>query len=329
MAEQFANRAQSQLDGSILSGATTLTVDDGSVFPSSGNFRILVDAELMLCTSRSGNILTVTRAIESTSATSHADEAPVRHVLTVASLYKFVEQMIGTGTFASRPATGVAGRIYYPTDAPWITHCRDTGSTWENFWNGLLLSTPPSSGSWTVHNAATGTWTHTKDAIQLTLADSANTAHSVYKRSSTYTAPTKVTIGGFLTQGRQLSAPTYSAAEWGLALLDGSGKYVCGAVISEKPGGVIRPITIGWYKFTSVSVFSAAYFDRDSLAMSQPIFLQIEDDNTNRIFRYSTDGINFTNLYTTTRTDFLTADVEGFFGLGRGSIVTIFHYKRE
>ena len=44
-------------------------------------------------------------------------------------------------------------------------------------------------------------------------------------------------------------------------------------------------------------------------------FLQIQDDNTNRIYSWSTDGINFQELRRTSRTTFITPDQIGF-GMG-------------
>ena len=91
MTENFANRAQSLLNGSIDSDDTTLVVDDASGFPAA-NFRILIDDELMLVTEVSTNTFTVTREIEGTSADSHSDNATVTHVLTAGSLQEAATQ---------------------------------------------------------------------------------------------------------------------------------------------------------------------------------------------------------------------------------------------
>lgn len=84
MTEQFANLAKSTLNGAINTSVTTITVANGAIFPSSGNYRILVDNELMLVTARSGNNLTVTRGIESTTAASHLAGVNVALVFTAA-----------------------------------------------------------------------------------------------------------------------------------------------------------------------------------------------------------------------------------------------------
>lgn len=96
---EYTNGAVTDCDGGIAQAATTLTVSDGSKFPSSGNFLVWVwdwatypdpnsDAggEIMLCTARSGNALTVTRAQEGTSDQIHATGERVSLYLTAEGL---------------------------------------------------------------------------------------------------------------------------------------------------------------------------------------------------------------------------------------------------
>lgn len=101
--EQFANKAASNLASSIGSGDTTLSVVSASAFPASGNFRILIDSEIILVTAVSGTTFTVTRGAESTSAASHASGAAVTHILTAGGL-----------NAALAAATPVAGAVATP-----------------------------------------------------------------------------------------------------------------------------------------------------------------------------------------------------------------------
>jgi hypothetical protein len=91
MPEKFSNNAQTTLTAAITSGAaTSLTVASATAFPSSGNFRILIDSEIMLVTGVSGTTWTVTRAVEAvagvTAAATHANGATVTHMLTAGAL---------------------------------------------------------------------------------------------------------------------------------------------------------------------------------------------------------------------------------------------------
>lgn len=75
------NSASSSLDGAITNVAVTLDVatGDGANFPATadGDFWISIDAEIMLCTSRAGDTLTVTRGAQGTANVIHDDGAAV------------------------------------------------------------------------------------------------------------------------------------------------------------------------------------------------------------------------------------------------------------
>lgn len=88
MAEQFSNRAQTTLNGGISNVTETIIVTSASAFPASGNFRILIDSEIILVTSVAGNTFTCTggRGAESTTAAAHSNGATVTHVLTAGAL---------------------------------------------------------------------------------------------------------------------------------------------------------------------------------------------------------------------------------------------------
>jgi hypothetical protein len=84
--EQFSNGAQTTLNGTIASNVSSLIVTSAALFPATGNFRILIDSELMLVTGVSGNTFTVTRSIEGTAPSIHQNGAPVTEVLTAGGL---------------------------------------------------------------------------------------------------------------------------------------------------------------------------------------------------------------------------------------------------
>lgn len=98
MTELLSNLAASVLSAPITTtGAITPTVQSGTKFPSTGNFRIRIDQEHMLVTARSGNTLTIpapNRGIEGTTAATHLSGADVRHVLTTAGLDTRVTETI-------------------------------------------------------------------------------------------------------------------------------------------------------------------------------------------------------------------------------------------
>ncbi|MEQ1494503.1 MAG: hypothetical protein ABL912_01915 [Novosphingobium sp.] len=83
-ATQYANNASTTLSGAILSTDTTVSVIDGSVFPSPTGTRFFwvtfadgATIEIAKCTSRSGNTLTVSRGEQGTTASGFASGASV------------------------------------------------------------------------------------------------------------------------------------------------------------------------------------------------------------------------------------------------------------
>lgn len=107
------NNAESALASAITAAATTLTLvsGDGAKFPST-NFNITIDDEILTCSSRTGDVLTVTRAQETTTAAIHAAGAIVALNVTAA-----VIQQLQTGVDAAAASGGremlTANRTYY------------------------------------------------------------------------------------------------------------------------------------------------------------------------------------------------------------------------
>jgi hypothetical protein len=92
--EILVNNAMSQLNGAV-DGSTdpvTFAVDSATTFPATGNFTIIIDGEIMLVTSVSGNNFTADRAQEGTAIASHLDNASVASVLTAGSLERVIQQ---------------------------------------------------------------------------------------------------------------------------------------------------------------------------------------------------------------------------------------------
>jgi hypothetical protein len=88
--EQFKNDSLTVLNGAVGSSDATIVVTDATVFPASGDFRVLIDGELLLCTGVSSNTLTVTRGLEGTMAAAHATAAPVYHVISQGGLQSYL-----------------------------------------------------------------------------------------------------------------------------------------------------------------------------------------------------------------------------------------------
>ena len=147
MAWQNKNFAYSTLNGGVLIGDLSLVVTTGANFPATGNFMLVIwdqayanpsfDAtrELVLCTARTADTITITRAQEGTSAKAWNSGDKVAHVYTAALLDALVyltgAQSLSEKTLVAPTISGlIAGPIesvawtYYgstSTFVGWIT----------------------------------------------------------------------------------------------------------------------------------------------------------------------------------------------------------------
>jgi hypothetical protein len=125
--EQFSNNARTTLSGAISNSATTIAVAAATGFPSAAQFRILIDAEILLVTGGAGTTSwTVTRGAEGTTADPHGDGALVTHILTAASLknlpdYARTDTLTAKGDLYVATGAGVVARLAVGTDGQVLT----------------------------------------------------------------------------------------------------------------------------------------------------------------------------------------------------------------
>ena len=131
---QYANNPATTLSGSLTSGATSISVVSASDFPTSGDFTIIIDSELMLVTGVSGTTWTVERGAESTTPAAHNNNAAVTGIVTKASFLNAhwidarVYGAVGddatdntTALQAALDAAGVGGKVHLPDGTYQIT----------------------------------------------------------------------------------------------------------------------------------------------------------------------------------------------------------------
>lgn len=303
--EKFSNLAITQLNGSLDNSTTSVVVQSASLFPTTGNFRIVVDSEIMLVTNVSSNTFTVTRGAESTSAVSHANGATVSHVYTAGALNQQRAETIATGAIGSLPTAEINGRLYLPNDSPYPA--RDTGSVW-SYWGPIYpFTTPPTSGNWTWVNQGSATVTQQ--------------GHVVYLRD-----PGTASRNGRLLVRTIPSAPyTVSAAIVPFTYTSSSGNPPeAGLVLYDNVSGKTIYLThidfqtssrIGYYKQNSVTSFNSEYGTAlYNNLLTNVLFLRFVDNSTNRLAYWSADGVNWEQVQSSVaNTDWLTPTHIGFF----------------
>ena len=123
----------------------------------SGNFRIKIDGEILIVTGVAGNTFTITRGAEGTTAATHANGASVIHLLTKGGLEARVANRFISDIYDNKPAAGVKGRLFLPTDGLFLEY--DDGAAWHKYGPFKRLKAPPQTGwSWVNQGNATVTY---------------------------------------------------------------------------------------------------------------------------------------------------------------------------
>jgi len=267
--EQFANNAADTLNGGINNSVTSLDLNDASEFPSAGNFRILIGSEILICTARSTNTLTVLRGQEGTTAASHSDTDVVTQIVTADSIDRLVKDSV--------PAAG---------GFPVFKLVADDGAT-------LLV-------------ASDFTWRNQEDAVATDQAGSILLTTLIHtdvgsdQRILERTAPSApyVYIGAFrgltIDGGIAGGGPSF-----GMGLLENStGKNTAVSVISTSAGSKIRVQTFASPTTSNPTAHVAVIFYS---FIGPQVWFKVEDDNTNVKF-YIGDGLNWIELWSAGRT---------------------------
>lgn len=313
--ETYANNTSSTLASGIIAGDTTLSVASATGFPTTGQFRILIDSEILLVTAVSGTTFTVVRGVEGTTAASHSGGMTVTQILTRDGLGGIGGTVILSDSFSLMPSSSVVGREYLPTDG---THLfRDNGIAWRPFGPLFPMTLVDNTAySWVNQGSASVSTTHGS----LILSDGAGSGtDNLRLRVKTIpSAPYTATMAIIPL----LPFPSNFNA-CGICLRDsGTGKIITFGLASDSTqfasGQVLSAIK--WNSATSFSGFytltptiAANYAAANTLMLGPCLWLQIVDNNTNRLLKISNDGINFQQLHSVSRTDFITPDQIGFF----------------
>lgn len=106
--QRFPNQWDSPLNGAVSAAATAWVVDDASALPLEGEYHVACDDEIVKVTKRVANTLTVVRAQDGTTATTHSDNRDVFTLITNDG----VEQMrLDMGFDYQQPATSHPSRL--------------------------------------------------------------------------------------------------------------------------------------------------------------------------------------------------------------------------
>jgi len=276
--EQFSNFARALLNADIDNAVTVLTVSDAGPFPVLPFFRLKIGAELMVVSGVSGADFTVSRGAEGTTAAAHTAGDAVTGVVTVGALQGLRFDTIQL----AREACGIFRGLTFSNGQLTVDYNAGTGRVWSDLGNHGLLRLSPSSGS------------------------------DLSGRGVSCTAPF---IATFAIRG--FAWAMGSGVSIGVLVWDstsGSGT-ACELLTTDQTA---NPDKWGIFRFNAFNSFNSVALSAQQafLAHQDLLWIQVEDDSTNRTWRVSTNGLEWVDLYQTASATFLTADHVGVVAAG-------------
>lgn len=205
---------------------------------------------------------------------------------------------IVTGTVAARPSPGFSGRLYLPTDG--FEVYRDNGSAWKGF-GPVFPFTEPVDGDFAWVNQGGASVDTTYGGIHLVAPLNSGASWRIRKKSAPGSTPW--TITAFIL-------PVTFAID----------VQSVGLIFRESSSG--KCISCGIVHATNVLRFQVAYLNSatsvNSVIVNRDVrfpqhWLRIADTGSLRKFFVSANGQHWEEIYSETRTNFITANEVGFF----------------
>lgn len=273
--EIMQNNTSDTLSASCLTTDATISVTNGSKFPSSGDFHVLVDTEIMLVTARSTNTLTVSRGQEGTTAAGHSASAVITLILTAASLKAYLRDNV-PGADGSKPAMRLVDKTGAPLTSSSFTAVNTTNATITDLDDGIVIR-KASQGAVQDMALLYRAYTAPATVIAGVRCCLPNSGGSVFPG---FAVGFRDSVGGKLNCSFVLNDPN---PYWQTLRM-------LGPTTSDTAGGV-KAIT----------------------TFTDTLWLKCEDDNTNLKFSISIDGVNWILLNSEARGAYVTGGPTGFF----------------
>jgi hypothetical protein len=307
MAFQYTTFGGSTLDGAINDSVTTLDVVSAASFPTSGDFWINIEGEILKVTGVSSNTFTVVRGeTGGTAAASHSSGVAVIAVVTAQAITQLRADMTRWGTYATMDALTdmKSGDVFWfdGSDTPY-TRAIYNGSSWDLYYQGHKC-TPLVTGDFGWENQDTASFQAWGGATVFSIPKAA-ALRGLFKAEPA----TPYTIRALV----RVTKPTTGSVSIGLGWRN------------DSLDDWINFLTNGTtHKWTFESTFSAAYTSLISSIEevgNHVVVLEISDDGTDRICRWGQLGEPMIETLRIGNTDFLTADQVGvvIYNNGAGS----------
>lgn len=219
-----------------------------------------------------------------------------------------------TGAFSAMPAAGIVGRMYYATDAGLVF--RDNGSSWDTVGgNGTPYLGVPSA-DWSTTTLDTATVAADKGTRLMTVPPVATTIPRIEYRTlsatSNYTATVNIEPSIMNTAGSVLQGIFVRNSATGAAIFWGTG--------SNSFGNFLHLDLCSSTAVTS----TYSYFNLATVLSGTPKWYRIRDNNVNRYYEFSCNGLDWIPYYNHARATGTTPDQVGWGGVNQSNGSTIY-----
>jgi len=229
--------------------------------------------------------------------------------------------MTSTGTEAAIPGAGTAGNLYLPSDGLWLQ--RDTGAAWVPWGPIWPLGGTGMPSTWVNQGSATLDSTRGVSILTVPVGSSSDSFRCLVK-----TAPSTPYTVTALFQTDHWPMNYYMSGLFFRQSSDGKMifcEYHCDG------GGLRTYEVLKLNSATSVNGAVTLTAPTRNLGENALVWMQISDDGTNRKMRVSSNGYTWVEMYSETRTTFLTADQVGWgvdnYNATRGYTMTLLSWK--
>lgn len=302
--EYFTDNAKSILSVICNIADTTVTITDISIFPTLTPFRLRTEDEIMLVTSVLGNVCTVTRAQEGTTAVAHPAGAMIANVFTLESLNNATWCYCQEGNFTARPASDpdFTGRIWFNDTGFYLN--RDDGSIdgWTT-WGPLFDITEANDTGFSWINQGSATVSTTDGGLAFSSPGvGVNPVNLMMYIKSTPATPYTFTAGFIPT--------IYPSNQTSIGLVlreSATSKVVFLRLVFDTTLVTNADMAISVDKYSNPTTPAGNYNVFSASILKGPlVWFQITNDGTDLYFKYSNNNVDFTTAFTTTVTNYFT-----------------------
>jgi hypothetical protein len=327
--EYYADLAQTTLNGAYTSASGTMVVTSAAALSTTRQFHFMITDQTTGAVKCIGKATAVTSNTFTVTMTTDANANSgdfVTITLCAAAEDQIRLDCSGYGTYANLPTVAKNGDYYKCSDS--IYEFLYVSGAWQAYAHGYPVTVPP--GGWTAANLAgtgsTSNYTNGSGYMVFTGNGGLGVNYVASPGSTPYSFIAKFRVDGSGVLSRIAGGAGLSVAAiagWALGWRDSSGKFL--SLLVNNGSSTLTVYIAHHSSFTDsgTGVGNTGASPSLTLPFYQNLWLKIQNDGTNLKFYASLDRQNWTQLYTETITNYLSAATDVFWGVYQNGTVLL------